>query len=178
MSNPLRGRPVLVPSTIILAHSSAAASSKARMRPSKSARGPSAPLNQPSSSCLFRPGGAARMPRLISASVNVAMKSSERGCSFSHSSKAGEGCGLVAWLMMFVSRRYLVKGRSHARTQSDARFPSPVRPMEIVAVPQQYLRAATPVPLFFRSVLFVTVWLRHHLPRACAQHVGRVPYRV
>src|SRR6202011_2748781 len=125
----------------------------------------------------FRPSGVARIPRLISASVNVAMKRSEIGCCSSQSSKAGEGSGLVASLMTFVSRRYRVKGRSHVRTQSDARFPSRFRPMVIVGGPREYCRAALPAPLFFRSVPFVAAWLRHRLPRVGVRHGGRVLYR-
>jgi hypothetical protein len=175
MSSPLRGRPSLVPSTIILAHSSAAASSKGRIWPWKRARGPSGPLNQFSNSRLFRPSGFARIPRLISASVNVAMKRSVRGCCSSHSSKVCEGSGLVASLMTFVSRRYRVKDRSRARTQWDARFPSLFQPTVIVAALRQCSCRAVLLRLSFGSILFAGAQPQRRLPQADVRPAGPVP---
>lgn len=87
----LRGRPFLSPSAMSSAHSSAARESKERMRPAKSAAGPSGPRNQASSAFRFRPVGKARMPRPTSASVNEAMNSRWSSCAASQSTRRGEG---------------------------------------------------------------------------------------
>ncbi len=77
----------------------------------KSDGGPSGPEKQVSSSLRFRPAGFSSTPRQIPAMVSEAMNRSSSICSAIQASNDSAGAGLVALLMMLVSRRNLVTDR-------------------------------------------------------------------
>ena len=111
MSSGLRGRPFAVPSDISRGQMSAAFSSNDRMRPAKSASGPSGPENHRSSSRRFAPAGFSISPRWISATVREEIKRSASFCSAIHAVRGADGAGFVMLLMMLVSSRYRFGGR-------------------------------------------------------------------
>jgi len=77
--------------------------------------GPSGLENQRSSSLRFFPAGFSSTPRRISATVIEEMNKSSSACAAIHPTRAAEGTGLVMLLMIFVSRRWRLKGPPYDR---------------------------------------------------------------
>jgi hypothetical protein len=102
------GRPAIFPSAISFAQANPACSPNERIRPAKSACGPSGLLNHVSRASRLRPAGLKRMPRRISATVNDAMKRSSSARASNHARRADGGSGLMTLLMIVMSSRYRV----------------------------------------------------------------------
>jgi NADPH:quinone reductase len=112
MSSALRGRPAAFPSAISRAQIRPAFSSNGRTRPAKSACGPSGPENQVSSASRCLPRGFSRTPLPISARVSEAMNRSSSRRAVIQAISTSDGRGLTMLLMILVSRRKRVTGRS------------------------------------------------------------------